>query len=124
MTDDHRDSGGTCMSRDEMLEAFASSEVVEYVIECDKAEKKICQWAYWLYKKLCGAVIHMTYSKMFNEWSLCVFYWRISFSSCGNCGVNPPTMMSLKRNSRHYFSGFCSRERGRHLNIKRRVDRY
>jgi len=99
-------------------------------VECDIDIDDACNiyeavhWARWAYEILCGAVVHWEYSKLFNQWSLRIKYWRSrSSSSCGSCGAHPPSIMSLKRNLRTYFSGFCSRERGRHRTYQTKLQR-
>ena len=96
-------------------------------VEADVGIDEACRiyeavhWARWAYKILCGAVVHWEYSKLFNEWSLRVCYWKSEVRCFGFHSMLPAGVNSFAK--RLYFSGFCSRERGRHRTFQTKLQR-
>jgi len=78
-------------------------------------------WARWAYQILCGAVVHWEYSKLFKQWSLRVCYWKSEVRCFGFHSMLPAGVNSFIK--RLYFSGFCSRERGRHQTFQTKLQR-
>lgn len=75
-------------------------------------------WGDYLFDILCGAVVNWIYSGRFNEWSLHILYWKNRTLQKIFKLLSP----YIKR-GRFYFSGFCSRGRGRHWHRESKLQR-
>lgn len=62
---------------------------------------------------LLGGKVQWCYSKRFREWSLRLLYYKTTTAARVNSQV-------LQRKPQFYYSGFVSRERGRHWNSRRK----
>lgn len=83
----------------------------------ESLERAVSYWADYLLDIFCGAVVNWVYSKSFNEWSLQILYWE----SKKTHNLRPQIIGLMQR--LFYFSGFCSRERGRHMHYKTKLQR-
>jgi len=106
VTDNRSD---TATSRYDMQKGFSESVYIDNIVEIPKGEF----WSDWALYIFRDAVVNWVYSKRFNYWSLRIIYWKQKVSE---------RLREMKCCFRRvvYFSGFCSRNRGRHWDRKRR----
>ena len=113
-------TGDTDFRRIGMATSYSNATVVMTVCTTEGGyttlKREPSFWADFALDILRGAVVNWVYSKRFDEWRLTILYWK----------KERPCIVKAQRvpYRQAHYSGFRSRERGRHRNFKSRLQRY